>query len=213
MSSITDFQIAVLSDDKAHIRELLNEVDRRSENDMFRKAGEHFGFKTVEHQGRRLAIRAEIARVMGYKDESGLRKVCERYDLATLSLGGFGQNVRMLIIETFGLHPQDGKTVLVGWETFLLAGMQGQSDEARQVQLYLLQMEKAGRVAGATLDIAKGRHMRIGEAGKVVMMVSRAERIKSKTLRTNVLRYVDDVLDGALKLPGQGDLFGEEEGT
>lgn len=207
MTTINDLQIAMLSDDKAHIRELLNEIDRRSENDMFRKAGEHFGFKTVEHQGNRLAIRAEISRVMGYKDESGLRKVCDRYDFGTLSLGGFGQNGRMLLIETFGLHPQDGKTVLVGWETFLLAGMQGQSDEARQVQLYLLQMEKAGRVAGATLSIAKGRSQRIGDTDKVVRMVCRAETIKNAALKSKLLRMIDETVDGALELPQQGNLF------
>lgn len=211
MTSMIDLQIALLEDNKTGVREILNDIDRRSENDMFRKAGEYFGFKTAEANGLRVAYRGELARVFGYADESGLRKLTENYGLQSYPIGAWEQNVRTLIVTQLELSKYTSKAVFDNWQTFLLASMKGTSEAARQVNLYLLHMEKAGRVAGATLDIAKGRHMRIGEAGKVVMMVSRAERIKSKTLRTNVLRYVDDVLDGALKLPGQGDLFGEEE--
>jgi len=51
------------------------------------------------------------------------------------------------------LHPNDGKTVFIGWGAFLIAGMQGTNPAARAVQLYLLQMERAGRVAGTIVDI------------------------------------------------------------
>jgi len=94
MNSISNMQIAILEDNRGAVREQLNRLDRRTEGEMFQQAAEHFGFKTVEHHGIRLAMRSEIARVMGYKDESGLRKLCERYDLDAVSLGTFGQNVR-----------------------------------------------------------------------------------------------------------------------
>lgn len=147
MKSMIDMQIAVMNEDHDEIRSILSELDRKTESDMFAKAASHFCFKTVEHRGRRLAMRSEIASVMGYKGESGLRMLCERHDLETVSLGAFAQDVRMLVCQDLGLHKFDGKTVFVGWDAFLLAGMESTTDAAKQVKLYLLQMERAGRVA------------------------------------------------------------------
>jgi len=207
MPSMLNLQIAVMEDNTKEVRELLSEIDRKTENEMFEKAAQHFGFKTIEVHGKRLTTRGEIARIMGYKGESGLRMVCERYDLETLSMGGFAQNVRIDAEKIFNLSPNDHRSVFVGWEVFLLAGMQGTSDAAKLVKLYLLQMEKAGRIAGAALDINKGREQRINEANKVVSMISKAAHLKNNDLRNKTLRYIDEVLDGALALPAQGDLF------
>ncbi len=208
MSSILDMQIAVLNDDGDAVHSILSELDRKTESEMFQRAADHFGFQTAEHHGRLLAMRAEIATVMGYKDESGLRKLCQRHDLETVSLGTFGQNVRMSIAEQMGLHPNDGKTIFVGWDAFLVAGMGATSPAAKNVQAYLLQMEKAGRVAGSALSMAQQRMQRISEANKVSLIASRVDRMQNNALKKKVATYLDDVLDGALGLANQLDLFG-----
>ena len=209
--SMFDLQIAVLEDDKPEIHALLSELDRRTESEMFARAAEHFGFKTVEVHGRRLAMRSEIASVMGYKDESGLRKLAQRYDLESVSPGTFGQNVRMFVAEQLGLHKKDGKTILVGWETFLLAGMQGTNPAAGEVKIYLLRMEKAGRVAGGALSVAQQRTNRLNEADKVSQIAARIDRMHNSAYKQNVAKYLNELLDGALQVPFEGDLFGDPQ--
>lgn len=207
MTSFVDLQIAVLNKDHDTIKSILSELDRRTESDMFQRAAAHFGFKSVEHHGRRFSMRAEIARVMGYKGESGLRMLCERHDLEAVKVGTFAQNVRMSFAETLGLHANDGKTVLVGWDVFLLAGMESTTDAAQTVKAYLLQMERAGRVAGAALDVAHSRLLRIQDAEKVSLIAFRLDRMKDTEFKKKVAAYLDDVLDGALDIRPQRDLF------
>lgn len=203
MKSFIELEAAILSEDQSQIRDYLAEIDRKTESAMFRQASEHFGFRTVEHHGRRFAMRAEIGRVMGYIDESGLRKMASRYDLEAISVGTFGQGVRMSIVEELGLDKRDGKTVLVGWDTFLLAGMHGTNDAAKAVKLYLLNIERAGRVAAGVTDVARERSRRIDDAAKVVNMVSKASREKNAQVRARLMEYIDAATDGALNLPKQ----------
>jgi hypothetical protein len=58
--SFLDLEIAVLSKDKSAVQKVIAEIDRRTENEMLRKAGEHFGFKTVECNGRRIVYRGSL---------------------------------------------------------------------------------------------------------------------------------------------------------
>jgi hypothetical protein len=43
-------------------------------------------------------------------------------------------------------------------------------------------------------------------------MVSRADKISDKHLRHQTLLYIDDILDGALNVPKQLELFGNKNG-
>ena len=208
MKSMIDLQIAVLNEDQNEIHSILNELDRKTESEMFAKAARHFGFKTLEHHGRRFVMRRHLAPVFGYIDESGLRKLCERHDLETVSLGAFGQNVRDLAVQELGLSRNDGKSIFVGWDAFLLAGMESTTDAAKQVKLYLLQMERAGRVAGGALDAVKARANRINEADKISLIASRIDRMQNNTFRQQVAELLDEVLDGALGVAKQSRLFG-----
>lgn len=140
---------------------LIDEINRRTENEMFRRAGEHFGFQTGEWSGRRVAYQGDLSRVFGYADPSGLAKLAERYELEAISLA---------------------------W-------------------CYLLDCERAARVGGGMLDIARSQDARLDRAAKVVAMVSKADRIADAALRQQVLIHIDDALDGALHIPRQGDLF------
>lgn len=210
MRNIIEFEAAILADDTRQIRELLSEIDRKTESQMFLNAADNFGFRTIEHHGRRLAMRAEIARVMGYQGESGLRMLASRYDLEAVSIGTFARDVRMFATEQLGLDKRDGKTVLVGWDTFLLAGMQGNNDAAKAVKLYLLKIERAGRLAAGVADAATERSRRINDAAKVVAMVTRASKEKNAAIRSRLLEYIDASVDGALNIPKQLEMSADQ---
>jgi hypothetical protein len=78
---LVDLQIAVINQDKDAVQALINEIDRRTENEMFRRAGEHFGFKTVEAYGRRIANRAEmICRADRIADKNLRQRTLEHID-------------------------------------------------------------------------------------------------------------------------------------
>ena len=158
-------------------------------------------------------MRSEIARVMGYKDESGLRKLCERYDLETLSPSAFGQNVRMLLNKELGLNKFDGKSVVIAWDVFLLAGMTGTTDAAKQVKLYLLKMEKAGRVASGIVESANRHDAGINRVEKIVKIVDRATRIPDKFAKNNMYELLNKELDGIVKLPVQAELLPDDKNS
>jgi hypothetical protein len=207
---LVDLQIAVINQDKDAVQALINEIDRRTENEMFRRAGEHFGFKTVEAYGRRIANRADLCPIFGYADESGLRKITERYDLETYKLTAYGQDFRRLLAEELGLSKYNNKATFVSWSVFLMAGIESTTKEAEQIKLYLLKSERAGRIASGAVDIIKTQDRKIERASKVVSMICRADRIADKNLRQRTLEHIDDVLDGALKIPKQSEIFQAE---
>ncbi|SCX40535.1 hypothetical protein [Nitrosospira sp. Nsp1] len=206
MKSILELQIAVMNGDKSGVHTVLGEIDRRTENEMFLRAGEHFGFATTECGGRRITFLPLLGVVFGYSDPSGLRKLVDRYDLEAYQIGAYGQNVRHILIEAFGIHKKSAHATFVTWQTFLVAGMVSTTAAADAIKLYLLQAEKAARVAAGTLEVKRDQS-RFDSAAKVVNLISKAERIKDQKLREFALRHIDDLLDGALELGKQGDLF------
>ncbi len=207
MTNLIDLQIAVLDEDIDETQSLIREIDRRTESDVYSKAAAHFGFKTIEHLGRQFAMRAEVAHIFGYKGESGLRMLCERYQIETVSMGSFAQNVRIKIREELKLPEKDGKTVFIGWDAFLLAAMESKTPQAKAVKSYLLKMERAGRVAAGALDFAKERNDRIKQTRVIVQLIGEVDRIKDQRFRQVAAEHVDDLLDGALGVTKQPDLF------
>lgn len=205
--NLADLQIALLSDDTTAVHGVIDTIDRRSENELLRRAGEHFGFHTAETGGRRLAYLPEMAGSIGYSDASGLRKVVERYDLESVSMGGYGQNVRQLLLAEFSIHKQAGHATFVGWTVFLVAGMVTTSSKGDVIKRYLLECERAARNGGLGGD--QSRDTRIANADRVVSMLARADRISEPTLRRVALRHINDALDGELRLKEQGLLFEE----
>lgn len=207
MTTINDVRIAVLQNDTPKVQTLIREIDRRTESEVFQKAAKEFGFETIEHLGRRFTMRRHLAPIFGYKGESGLRMLCERYQIETVPLGSFAQPVRDNAISEFGLKRTDGKTVFIGWDAFLLAAIESTTPQAKAVHAYLLQMEKAGRVAAGVLDFAKERDQRIQQTRTIVKMIGEVDRIKDQRFRQVAAEHVDDLLDGALGITKQPDLF------
>jgi hypothetical protein len=207
MNSLIDLQIALLDEDKPAVHTALAEIDRITENEAFRKAGEHFGFATVEACGKRVANRTDLSRIFGYGAESGLRMLAERYDLESLPIGAYAQNVRMLITESLSISKFDGKAVLCDWRTFLVAGMVSTTAASDAIKRYLLKMEQAARVGAGAIDFAKAERMRIESSAKVVTLLAKADRIKTAELQRLAYSEINKLLDTALVLP-QGELFG-----
>lgn len=210
MTTITDLQIAVLNDNLTEAQSVITHLDRSTEAEIFQKAAEHFGFKTIEHQGRRYAMRNAIATIFGYADESGLRKICDRYQIEALAIRTFGHNVRMSIAKELGLSPNDGKTTFIGWEAFLLAAIESSTPKARAVHGYLLKMERAARIAAGAVDLAnpaKTKLTQLAESEKVINMLCKVDRIADSVLRQRAAENLDDVLNGALGVTKQPDLF------
>lgn len=207
MNSLIDLQIALLDEDKPAVHTALAEIDRITENEAFRKAGEHFGFATAEGFGKRLANRADLSALFGYKDESGLRKLAERYDLECYQTGVFGQDVRKVLIKELGLSEIGRPTTLCDWRTFLVAGMVSTTAASDAIKRYLLKMEQAARVGAGAIDFAKAERMRIESSAKVVTLLAKADRIKTAELQRLAYSEINKLLDTALALP-QGELFG-----
>lgn len=185
----------------------LAEIDRITENEAFRKAGEHFGFATVEACGKRVANRADLSRIFGYASESGLRMLVEKYELEAFQIGAYVPILRSLIVETLGLSKFDSKATLCDWRTFLVAGMVSTTAASDAIKHYLLKMEQAARVGAGALDFAKAERMRIESSAKVVTLLAKADRIKTAELQRLAYSEINKLLDSALALP-QGELFG-----
>lgn len=205
--NLNDLQIALIDNDQAAVRAVIDEIDRRTENEMFLRAGEHFGFPTGDWSGRRVAYQGHLAAVFGYSDPSGLAKLAEKYNLESINLAWYGQEVRTSIRKTFELEDKTSRAVFFTWPTFLVAGMYSKAPNAEKVKRYLMERERAARIGGGMLDIAKAKNARLDQAAKVVAMVSRADRIQNADLRARVLLHIDEALDGALRIPRQSDLF------
>jgi len=206
---LTDLQIAVVSENADHIQSLLMELDRKTELAQFRNAALHFGFTLLEHRGVGYAMRRELAPIFGYLDESGLRKLCKRYDVEGVSIGTFGHDVRMSAQEKLGVHPNDGKTVFLGWGGFLLAGARGENVNAQKVFAFLLSMERAGRIAGGAISVAKAKQDRLKDAERVVSIATKFYKLP-EPFRKNVGKYLNDILDTTLDVDGQLRLFHED---
>ena len=63
-----------------------------------------------------------------------------------IKMGGFQPEVEIQIRTDLDLLDGDHKTILYDWPAFLIGGMNSTNEPARQVQLYLLKMEKTARV-------------------------------------------------------------------
>lgn len=147
MRSLIFLEEALLENSQEKISGYFSEIDRQTSNEVMRKAGEQFGFKTCEANGMVMANLSETARILGYADPSSWGKLLERYQIMTYQIGWYGHDARTRMRETFGLKDKDSRAVFHSWDGFLIGGMFGQNEAAKKVKLYLLKMETVGRVS------------------------------------------------------------------
>jgi len=155
MKNLLYLQEGLLKDDHAIVSGYIDELDMKTANDEMAKAGEKFGFKTILIHGKVYGLMAEIAGNLGYLDPSPYGKLLKKWDVYTPTVGGFGSNCRMLMVEKLGIEQFDGKSLLVDWTGFLIGGVRGEGKNADAVLAYLLEREREARINAATVDQVK----------------------------------------------------------
>lgn len=188
--NLNTLQIALIDDDRAGVQSLLSEIDRKTENEAFRLAGEHFGFQTAEWSGRRIAYQGDLARVFGYSDPSGLRKLAERYDLEALEMGWFGQNVLTRIRAAFNLEAKTSRAIFFTWPTFLVAGMVSTTANADAIKRYLLDSERAARIGGGFLASEKHQREARQDSFRRAATIARIDGMKNSALQRIALTEI-----------------------
>jgi hypothetical protein len=140
----------------ADARQMLNDLlDKISANKRLKKMGEEKGFLTFEHQecfaGWRFMRASDAALLLyGTTDTSSLAKLCGRYDLLLYSLRSVGHHGQQIIRNYFNIAPKAPNFTFASWKHFLLGGLKGETDLAKQVGAYLLAMETHGRIREET---------------------------------------------------------------
>lgn len=198
-------QIALINNDAAAVRAELSEIDLRTESEMFRKAGAHFGFKTAEAYGREVLYLPILATVLGYSDPSGPRKLAERYSLEVYTLAGYGQSVRQLLLESFGLSKYTPNATFITWSSFLVAGMVATTREADAVKRYLLECERAARISVSEMARQKAIRDQKADSYQLVSAIAKVDRIKDPILRKAAIEqlpidYPADARQGELPI-------------
>lgn len=155
MKNLMYLQEGLLKEDKSIVSGYIDELDMKTANDEMSKAGEKFDFKTIMIHGKVYGVMAEIAGKLGYLDPSPYGKLLKKWDIYTPTVGGFGSNCRMLMVEKLGIDQFDGKSLLVDWTGFLIGGVKGEGENADAVLAYLLQREREARINAATVDQVK----------------------------------------------------------
>lgn len=155
MKNLLYLQEGLLKEDKSIVSGYVAELDLRTGNVELIKAGEQFGFKTVEAYGKVYAWSAEIARVHGYARPEYVSRILDKWEIQAPSIGWFPRSWGTKIRETLGLNEKDSRAILVDWTGFLIVGVKGEGENADAVLAYLLQREREARVNAATVDEVK----------------------------------------------------------
>jgi hypothetical protein len=155
MKNLLYLQEGLLKEDHSIVSAYISELDIRTGNAELIKAGEQFGFKTVEAYGKIYAWSAEIARVHGYARPEYVSRILDKWEIQAPSIGWFPRNWGTRIRETLGLNEKDSRAILIDWTGFLIIGVKGEGENADAVLAYLLQREREARINTATVDQVK----------------------------------------------------------
>lgn len=190
MESLIKLEELLLEENSEGVKGYLSEIDRKTANDCMKAMGEAMGFQVIEINGICYAHLGRTSEILGYSDVSGLRKLMERYQIMTPKIGWFGLEVQKILRETFNLDPKDGQATFIPYEGILLSGMQGQTEGARKIKVYLLKAERA---------------FRIGMASEIVLTTVKAEwmgyRLAAQRVKDEIslIGQVERIKDGPFK--------------
>jgi hypothetical protein len=175
-------QEGVLTESPEMVKGYMDELDLKTANEEMMKAGERFGFKTMEIFGKVYGLMAEIAGMMGYLDPSPYGKLLKKWQILAPTVGTFGSESRMLMVEKLGIDARDGKSLLIDWTGFLIGGVKGEGANADQVLAYLLQREREARINAATVDQYKAEKIRMEREAHNLRMVERRLAVMEKKI-------------------------------
>jgi hypothetical protein len=105
MRTLQYLQEGVLTDDKGVVNSYIEELDLKTSNDEMVKAGEKFGFRTINIYGKVYGLMSEIAARMGYLDPSSYGRLLKKWEIQTPNVGTFGSEYRRLMVENLGIDP------------------------------------------------------------------------------------------------------------
>lgn len=213
MKNLMFLEKAILKDDSEEVSRYFSEVDRQTANECMRKAGEQFGFKTMEVMGIRLAKLSDLVQIFGYSDPSGPLKLLEKYSIMTFPMGSIGRKVQFSMREFFGLEPNDGRSVFAGWDAFLVHGVHGQTEEARKIKVYLLEMETVGRVAMATdprFELALKNH-ELKRLDASIRLAIRLSEMKDGIYKDMAIVDYERLTGRTMPKSAQQDIFGSKK--
>jgi hypothetical protein len=145
INSVGDLQIALLENNNDAIKNYIERLDRETANEAMTRAGEFFGFPTVEIEGVIRTSSGHLAKVFGYKRSDFFKELLDRRGIYGIKMGGFRHDTGSIRAK-LGLIEKDFSSVLYDWPAFLIGGMNSTNEEARVVQAYLLKMEKIARI-------------------------------------------------------------------
>lgn len=190
MESLIKLEELLLEENSEGVKGYLSEIDRRMANECMKNMGEVLGFKIIEINGICYAHLGRTSEILGYSDPSSLGQLARRYQIMTPKIGWFEDETRIRIRNTFDLYPKDGHAALIPYEGILIAGMYGQSPEAKRVKIYLLKAERA---------------FRIGMASEIVLTTVKAEwmgyRLAAQRVKDEIslIGQVERIKDGPFK--------------
>jgi len=208
MKSLIVLEAEILKESVDGVKNYLEDLDRKTANESFRLLGEHLGLTTMEIEGIRYAHLASASKIMGYSDPSGLAKLMSAYQIMTPKIGWYGVEVRSRIREIFGLDEKDSVATFVPYAGILVAGMQGETDGAKKIKLYLLEAERVARIGIATLDQFKYELLQIRRCKEVVSMAATISRMDDSPYKDAAIGYFEKLTgktfpkSGQLRFPG-----------
>lgn len=191
MRSLIVLEAEILKESVDGVKNYLEDIDRKTANDAFRLLGEHLGLTTMEIEGIRYAHLSRASQIMGYANESGLRKLMSTYQITTPKIGWFVPEVRTRIRNTFDLDEKDSQATLMPYTGILLAGMSGMTDGAKKIKLYLLEAERVARIGIATLDQFKYELLQIRKCKEVVSMAATISRMDNGPYKDAAVEYFE----------------------
>ncbi|TLD40620.1 MAG: hypothetical protein JETT_3118 [Candidatus Jettenia ecosi] len=213
MESLIKLEELLLEENSEGVKGYLSEIDRKTANEMMMKAGEVFGFPTIEIYGVVYTHMGMLAKIFGYASTSGISNLVEKHQLHSVKLAWYTLEVYSMAREIFGLSEKDSKATFVTWDTFLIAGMYGQNPEAQKAKLYLLKAERAFRIGMASesvLAVAKAEWMGYRlVAQKVkdeIFLIGQVERIKDGPFKEAAIEALERLTGKTFPSPIQRQL-------
>lgn len=211
MESLIKLEELLLEENSEGVKGYLSEIDRKTANEMVVKAGEAFGFPTIEIYGVVYTHMGMLAKIFGYASTSGISNLVEKHQLHSVKLAWYTLEVYSMAREIFGLSEKDSKATFVTWDTFLIAGMYGQNPEAQKVKLYLLKAERAVRVGVSTMDRLKYENYRLRKIERTIALASKIGHMANGPFKDAAIEAFEELTGKTFSRPKQLQLPFTEE--
>lgn len=207
MRSLVVLEKALLEENIDDVKGYILEIDRKTSNEAFRLLGEYLGLTTMEIEGVRYSHLGSTSQIMGYSDPSGLSKLMSTYQIMTPKIGWYGLEVRPRIREVFNLNPKDSEATFISYEGLLIAGMQGTTDGAKKIKLYLLAAERTARIGIATIDEFKYEAHRLRTLEKTIVLAAKISRMEEGPFKDSAIKAYERLTGESIPRSGQKKMW------